>query len=51
MALTSKTIESMEQIAEKLERWANNRKRHKMLCIDTPFIFVLRALVQALLMR
>jgi len=36
MALTSKTIESMEQIAEKLERWANNRKRHRMLCNALP---------------
>ena len=32
MALPSKTIESMEQIAEKLEKWANNKKRHRMLC-------------------
>jgi len=36
MALPPKTIESMEQIAEKLERWANNRKRHKMLCNALP---------------
>ena len=32
MALPSKTIESMEQIAEKLEKWANDKKRHRMLC-------------------
>jgi len=32
MALPSKTIESMEQIAEKLEKWANDNKRHRMLC-------------------
>jgi len=32
MALSSQTIETIKQIAEKLERWANNRKRHKMLC-------------------
>lgn len=36
MALPPKTIESIEQIAEKLERWANNRKRHKMLCNALP---------------
>lgn len=36
MALPSKTIESIEQMAEKLERWANNRKRHKMLCNALP---------------
>jgi hypothetical protein len=32
MALPSKTLESMEPIAEKLESWANDKKRHKMLC-------------------
>ena len=36
MALPSKTIESMEQIAEKLERWANDKKRHRMLCNALP---------------
>ena len=36
MALTSKTIESMEQTAEKLERCANDKKRHKMLCNALP---------------
>ncbi len=38
MALSCKTIYSMEQIAEKLERWANDKKRHRMLCNGLPNI-------------
>jgi len=30
--LSAETIDSIEQIAEKLETWANDNKRHRMLC-------------------
>lgn len=36
MALPSKTIELIEEIAEKLDRWANDKKRHRMLCNSLP---------------
>ena len=32
MVLSAETIDSIEQIAEKLEKWANDNKRHRMLC-------------------
>jgi len=32
MAFPSKTIELIERMAERLEAWANDKKRHRMLC-------------------
>lgn len=36
MVLPPKSIESIEKIAEKLDSWANDKKRHKMLCNGLP---------------